>query len=228
MAPSVAEKIHVYLMPGMAASSAIFDKIHLPEDTFETHLLEWFIPEKGMDLNDYAVAMCQKIHHADPVLIGVSFGGFLVQEMAAHLRTRKVIIISSVKSTSELPRRLLLARYTKIHRLLPTSLVNNLELLSKYAFGESLGKRLDLYEKYLSVRDKYYMDWSIDQIVNWKRRKPVPELVHIHGEKDAVFPMQYIKDCISVKNGTHTMIIHRYKWFNERLPAIILEERSSI
>jgi hypothetical protein len=158
----------------------------------------------------------------------VSFGGFIVQEMARHMKARKVIIISSVKQSSELPRRLLFARFTKIHKLLPTGLVNNVEILSKYAFGENLGKRLKLYEQYLSMRDTTYIDWSINQIVNWTQNEPLAGLVHIHGEKDAVFPIQYIKNCITVKNGTHTMIIHRYKWFNERLPAIILEERSSI
>ncbi len=215
-------------MPGMAASPRIFSKIQLPEDTFEMHWLDWFVPEKEMDLAQYAKQMCTQVRHPNPVLIGVSFGGFLVQEMARHIQTRKVIIVSSVKQTSELPRRMLLARYTNIHKILPTGLVNNVELLSKYAFGESVGKRLQLYEKYLGIRDKVYLDWSIDQIVNWTQSVPHPQLVHIHGEKDAVFPIQYIKNCISVKNGTHTMIIHRHKWFNERLPAIILEDGSSI
>jgi hypothetical protein len=215
-------------MPGMAASPSIFKDIRLPEETFESFWLEWFVPDKGMTLEEYALIMCKSIRHADPVLIGVSFGGFIVQEMARHMKARKVIIISSVKQSSELPRRLLFARFTKIHKLLPTGLVNNVEILSKYAFGENLGKRLKLYEQYLSMRDTTYIDWSINQIVNWTQNQPLAGLVHIHGEKDAVFPIQYIKNCITVKNGTHTMIIHRYKWFNERLPAIILEERSSI
>jgi hypothetical protein len=215
-------------MPGMAASPSIFKDIRLPEETFESFWLEWFVPDKGMTLEEYALIMCKSIRHADPVLIGVSFGGFIVQEMARHMKARKVIIISSVKQSSELPRRLLFARFTKIHKLLPTGLVNNVEILSKYAFGENLGKRLKLYEQYLSMRDTTYIDWSINQIVNWTQNEPLAGLVHIHGEKDAVFPIQYIKNCITVKNGTHTMIIHRYKWFNERLPAIILEERSSI
>jgi hypothetical protein len=215
-------------MPGMAASPSIFKDIRLPEETFESFWLEWFVPDKGMTLEEYALIMCKSIRHADPVLIGVSFGGFIVQEMARHMKARKVIIISSVKQSSELPRRLLFARFTKIHKLLPTGLVNNVEILSKYAFGENLGKRLKLYEQYLSMRDTTYIDWSINQIVNWTQNEPLAGLVHIHGEKDAVFPIQYIKNCSTVKNGTHTMIIHRYKWFNERLPAIILEERSSI
>jgi len=102
-------------------------------------------------------------------------------------------------------------------------LVNNVELLAKYAFGEVVNKRLELYEQYLSIRDKYYIDWSIDQIVNWKQAQYPENLVHIHGDKDMVFPISHIKDCIPVKNGSHTMIIHRARWFNEHLPTIILE-----
>ncbi|MDC6365061.1 MULTISPECIES: alpha/beta hydrolase [Flavobacteriaceae] len=216
-------KAHVYLMPGMAANPSIFDGVHLSPEVFETHKLEWFVPEKGMSLQEYAKKMCTKITHDKPVLLGVSFGGMLVQEMAKNMDVFKVVVVSSVKHSSELPKKMIFAKYTKVHKLLPTSLVNNVELLAKYAFGESVVKRLELYEKYLSIRDKNYIDWSLDQIVNWKQQSTPENVVHIHGEKDAVFPIANIKNCIKVKNGTHTMIIHRARWFNENLPAIILE-----
>ena len=207
----------------MAANSSIFKNIALPERDFVLHRLDWFVPDRGMSLEDYARKMLKRVVHDNPVLVGVSFGGFLVQEMAKLMPVRKVIIVSSVKHKSELPKRMIFAKYTKIHKLLPTGLVNNVELLAKYAFGETVTKRLELYEEYLSIRDKYYIDWSIDQIVNWQQEKCPENIVHIHGEKDAVFPVSRIKECITVKNGTHTMIIHRAKWFNERLPTIILE-----
>ena len=219
----VERKVHVYLMPGMAANPSIFKNIVLPPNTFEPHLLEWFVPKKDMTLTEYAQKMNERVQHEYPVLLGVSFGGMLVQEMARHIKTRKVIVVSSVKYASELPKRMIFAKYTKVHKLLPTGLVNNMELLVKYAFGEKANKRLQLYEEYLSIRDKQYIDWSIDQIVNWDQKECPGNLVHIHGDKDPVFPMEYIKDCIPVKNGTHTMIIHRAKWFNEHLPTIILE-----
>ncbi len=216
-------KTHVYFMPGMAANPSIFKHIKLPEDQFEQHLLEWFVPEKDMSLSDYALKMTASIKHENPILLGVSFGGMLVQEMASHIAIKKVIVVSSVTDESQLPKRMLFAKYTKIHKLLPTGLVNNVEFLAKYAFGETVPKRLELYEEYLSIKDKYYLDWSIDQIVNWKQSYCPECMVHIHGEKDNVFPIGNIKNCIPVKNGTHTMIIHRAKWFNEHLPAIILE-----
>ena len=41
------EKIPVYFMPGLAASTTIFERIHLPEDIFEIFFLEWVIPIKN-------------------------------------------------------------------------------------------------------------------------------------------------------------------------------------
>lgn len=208
-------------MPGMAASSLIFENIRLPEDRFEVHFLEWTPPHKDESLEGYARRMCRKVKHNAPVLIGVSFGGMLVQEMAAYVKARKVIIISSVKCRQELPVKMLFARSTRIHKLFPTSLVNNVGLLARYAFGEAVTKRLELYERYLAVRDKKYMDWAIDAVVRWDREDILPGIIHIHGEKDPVFPISRIKDCIRIKRGTHIMIINRYKWFNEHLPSLI-------
>lgn len=210
-------------MPGMAANSTIFEFIKLPKEVFEIHFLDWIMPSKNMNIESYAKEMCSKISHKNPVLIGVSLGGILVQEMAKIIQVAKVVIISSVKSKSELPKRMLFARYTSAHKLLPTGLVNNVELLAKYAFGETVTKRLSLYEKYLSIRDKTYIDWCIHEMVNWKQISAPKGIVHIQGDKDAVFPVANITECLVVKNGTHTMIIHRAKWFNEYLPAIILD-----
>ena len=91
-------KIPVYFMPGLAASSLIFERIALPDDLYEINLLEWEIPIENESLADYAKRIAKKITHENPVLIGVSFGGIVVQEMATFIKVKKVIIISSVKT----------------------------------------------------------------------------------------------------------------------------------
>ena len=215
--------IHVYLMPGMAASPKIFEHIKLPENKFKIHLLEWVIPIENESISDYALRMNSCIKHDNIVLLGVSFGGILVQEMSKHMKVRKLIIISSVKTKHELPTKMKLAKTTKAYKLLPTQLISNLETLAKYAFGKSVIKRIELYKKYLSVNDSKYLSWALEQVVCWNQENVIPEIVHIHGEKDAVFPINYISNCITVKNGSHIMIINKYKWFNENLPDIILK-----
>lgn len=216
------KKISVYFMPGLAASSLIFERIVLPDSFFEVHLLDWELPVANESLKDYAKRMAEKITAPNPVLIGVSFGGILVQEMAAFLNPLKVIIISSVKSNIEFPRRMKIAKTTKAYKLIPTSIFSNMEKLSAFSFGKSIAHRLKLYERYLSVRDVHYLDWAIERIVLWDRTQVDPNVIHIHGDADEVFPIQYIKNCIVVKGGTHIMILSKYKWLNENLPAIIL------
>lgn len=210
-------------MPGLAASSLIFERIVLPEDSFEILLLEWEIPLDKESLTNYAKRISRKIKHKNPVLIGVSFGGILVQEMAKHIETRKVIIVSSVKSNLEFPRRMKIAKTTKAYKLIPMSLILNIENLTKFSFGAKINNRIKLYEKFLFVRDIRYLDWAVKQVILWDRTVVDENVIHIHGDADEVFPIKYIKNCIVVKGGTHIMILNKYKWLNENLPKIILE-----
>lgn len=222
----IMNKIPVYFMPGLAASVTIFERIKLPEAEFEMFFLEWEIPFEKESLKEYAKRMVEKIKHENPILIGVSFGGILVQEMASFIAVRKVIIISSVKSNLELPKRMAIAKSTKAYKLLPISLVQNIESLAKFSFGKKVNDRLRLYNKFLSVRDKRYLDWAIEQVVLWDRTTIDQDVIHIHGDADAVFPIKNIADCIVVKGGTHVLILMKSKWLNENLPKIILGEYS--
>ena len=208
-------------MPGMAANPSIFENIKLPEDLYEIHWLEWKIPYKEESLTAYAKRMIKDIKHKDPVLLGVSFGGMLVQEMSKHISLKKLFVVSSVKSHHELPKRLKLLKYTKAYKILPTQLVGNIDLLAKYALGETIKKRVELYKKYLSVNDKRYLDWAIKEVVCWDQEAPNPDAIYIHGDKDMVFPHSCQGDCIIVKGGSHIMILNKYKWFNENLPKLI-------
>lgn len=214
-------------MPGLAASAMIFERIKLPEADFEVHLLEWEIPLTKESLVDYAKRMTDKIKEENPVLIGVSFGGILVQEMAKHIDARKVIIISSVKSNLEFPRRLKIAKTTKAYKLIPMSLILNLENLAKFSFGAKINHRLKLYEKFLSVRDIGYLEWAVEKVILWDQTVADENVVHIHGDLDDVFPIKYIKECKVIKGGTHIMILNKYRWFNANLAAIILETKTS-
>ena len=215
-------KIPVYFLPGLAANPSIFKNIKLDTNRFEIYYLEWMIPFEEESISDYALRLCSKIKHSNAVLVGVSFGGIVAQEMNLVHNFRKIVIISSVKTRNELPLHLQLAGKTKAYKLLPTSLfAQNIDLLSKYAFGKPIVKRLDLYKQYLSITDKRYLDWAIKQVVSWNQEESDPNLVHIHGSEDIVFPIDKIENCIVVEGGTHIMILTKFKWLNENLPNLI-------
>ena len=65
------------------------------------------------------------------------------------------------------------------------------------------------------------MSWAVEHMVCWDQEKEIPDIIHIHGDADKVFPIKYIKDAIVVEGGTHIMVITRAKWFNKNLPQLI-------
>lgn len=204
--------IHIYLVPGLAASSKIFEYLHFPEDQFKVHYLEWLMPISDHEnIEDYAKRMAQLVLEQNPVLLGVSFGGIMVQEMSKHLNPKKIIIVSSVKCRNELPKRLKVIQWTWLYKLFPSKSIKNFEDFSSYAFGDFAKKRADLYKEYLSVRDEKYLNWSIYNVLHWKQKTVLDNIIHIHGSEDHVFPIKHIKNCYTIKNGTHIMILNKAK-----------------
>ena len=213
-------KIHLYCMPGMAASPKIFEYLKLP-DVFELHLLRWMPPKKNESLSEYAKRMCGRVKHGKPVLLGVSFGGVLVQEMAKHIAIRDLVIVSSIKNKEELPLPMKMAKKTGAHKLLPTQWIKNIDKLALFAFGKGIKKRLVLYQRYLSERNPEYLNWAIDALIHWDQEHTLNEILHIHGASDTVFPIKNLsKPYIKIKGG-HAAIITQAAWFNKRLPELL-------
>ncbi|MDC0612815.1 alpha/beta hydrolase [bacterium] len=213
--------IHVYLMPGMSANSLIFEKIKFPKN-FELHKLDWISPNIDESIENYAERLSEKIVHKNPVLIGVSFGGILVQEISKIIKVNKLIIISSIKCNKEMPSHMKFGKITKSYKLIPVKWINDFESLISFVLGPKIKKRVDLYRKYLSVRDENYLSWSLREMIEWKQSKPLKNIIHIHGTKDLVFPTLYIKNFIEVPRGDHAMILKRAEWINQNLPKMIM------
>jgi len=207
--------VNLYCMPGMAASPKIFEFISLPKP-IKIHLLSWIPPLKDEPLTDYAIRMCERVTQTNPILLGVSFGGVLVQEMSKYLPGCQVVIVSSIKSKDELPLSMKMAKKTNAHKLLPMQWINNLDNLSLFVFGEGIQKRLALYQKYLSERNPDYLSWDKTEISN--------NIIHIHGEKDTVFPIKNLSHPFIKIKGGHAAIITQAHWFNKELSKILLKD----
>jgi pimeloyl-ACP methyl ester carboxylesterase len=213
-------KKHIYFVSGTAANSKIFDRILLPPELYEFHFLEWMLPEtKEETIEHYAIRMCKKVKHPNPILLGVSFGGVLVQEMSKIIPCEKIVLISSIKNKYELPKRLRFVKRTKAYIFFPSKSIDSIENFVQFIFGEKSKKRIDMYKDYLSIRDPLYLNWAIKQVLIWDQKYTLPNILHIHGDIDPIFPIKHIKDCTVVKKGSHVMIVTKAK----KISRILLE-----
>lgn len=214
-------KTPIYFFPGMSSTSVIFDKLTLDNSKYDLIFLEWLPIEMSESLDDYVKRYLPFIKHENPVLIGVSFGGIIAQEISKKISIHKTIIISSVRSNTEFSRFFHFLKNSQLYKLIPTGYTDNVLAIYKKFVPEKKKKRLELYNKYLPLRDKDYLKWCIREILNWKQKEPLENVIQIHGTKDEVFPIKNIKNAIIIPNGNHAMIIIKYKWFNEHLDKLI-------
>ena len=208
--------IPVYCMPGMAASSRLFEHLEWPEG-YQVHLLEWDEPHPKEGLLDYAARIAQQITAHNPILIGVSLGGVLMQEVARLLPSyRCVVLISSVASPQELPSWMRRCKKLKLHHILP------LARMIRFDFWKHTKRYKKLYIHYIGLSSPTYLAWCARELLDWEGQPlDKDKIIHIHGDKDLVFPIRYIGDCIRVKGGTHIMIVNRFRWFREHFLPII-------
>lgn len=208
-------------MPGLAASSLVFENITLKNSKYQLHRLDWIQPKKNESINSYCKRLSKKIKHKEPILLGVSFGGIIVQELDKILNVKKLIIVSSVKTHHEYPVVFKIARDYQLNNALPFGMFDNFVKFSLKLNINKLYKRIDLAERYLTERDEGYLEWAVWSLLNWKQDEIREDIIHIHGDKDKVFPINNISNCIKIKGGKHEMIILRAKWFNENLISLI-------
>ncbi|MEO1802833.1 MAG: hypothetical protein AAFR62_20845, partial [Cyanobacteria bacterium J06629_2] len=66
-----------------------------------------------------------------------------------------------------------------------------------------------------------FMKWAIHQVVTWKNELIPPNVFHIHGESDRIFPYRYVREDFSVSRGGHFMIMNRAEYISSLIQRII-------
>lgn len=201
----------VYFIPGQGADHRSFQYIEL-QDSFEVRVLEFLVPEPNEEMPSYARRMAAQIDTTTSFsLIGASLGGMIAVEMNTFLRPKKTIILSSIKGRHEMPIRYKFLRYLPLHKVFGGKFYIWSTNLGR-PFVEPEGKAVeDLARSMLAAKDPNFMKRAIHCIVTWDNTEVPDNLIHIHGDKDHTLPFRYIKDVVTIKGGSHMIVMTRPK-----------------
>jgi pimeloyl-ACP methyl ester carboxylesterase len=115
--------MNIYFIPGLGADKKIFRSIRVPQGSKAVYV-EWIKPLKNETLQSYSYRLVEQIDTSQPFLVvGLSFGGMLATEIVNRYPAGRMIILSSVASSSDLPFYYRLAGKMKMHKLVPVSLM---------------------------------------------------------------------------------------------------------
>ena len=208
---------HIYCISGFGADERVFSKLDFGDHPI--HFISWLTPLKKESIEQYAKRMGEKIQHDNPILLGLSFGGIMCIEIAKIIKTHKVILISSIKSFREMPLWMRFAGKSKLDKFFPLKSFRIIEPIENYNLGIENGDELKLVREYRRNVGRQYTNWAIHQILHWKNEWLPGDLIHIHGDKDHIFPIKNIKADFIITGGGHFMIMNR----TEKVNGIIKE-----
>lgn len=197
----------IYCISGLGADEKVFRNLHFRG--YKMKYIPWLVPEKREKINAYASRMAAHITEESPVLLGVSFGGMMGIEIAKQLPMKKLFIISSIKNTVELPGWMKVVGKMQLNKFLPTRSYKFTEKLDNDRLGVSNEEEKMMVRDYRRNADPVYVNWAIDQVLNWKNGWHPDYLVHIHGDRDKMFPIKRINATHVISGGTHMMIYNR-------------------
>ena len=202
----------------MGADEKAFDHIHV--EGYELVYLPWLTPQPGETIQAYAARMCLPIKEEKPVLIGLSFGGMISIEIAKLIPVHKIILISSIQSKWQMPRWMRVAGKLKIDRLIFLRPYKLLEPIQNRRMGVTTLAEKEMVNNYRKNTSQVYIDWAINEILNWNNEWQPARLYHIHGDEDKIFPIQKLSPTHIVKGAGHMMVFNRAAAVNECLKAI--------
>lgn len=210
----------LYIISGLGADFKVLEKLKFP-DKLNVVFIDWLIPTTGETFSHYIERMTEKIDNTEPFsLLGYSFGGIIVQEIHKKKHAQKVIILGSIKSDKEKSGFIKAIALTKLPHFLPERMFHEKTTLTYSIIKKIFGIKNPKIKEYFTVRNPYYLKWSIEKIADWKFEEN-PEVIQIMGDKDIVFPIKYSKPNYTIKNGTHLFPLIKSKEVSEILAEIL-------
>ena len=208
----------LYFVPGLGVDERLFSKLKL--EGYEKKFIKWIPPVKNESLHEYAKRLSTQINTSESFsFIGVSFGGMIAVEMAKTLHPQKLVIISSAKTSDEIPWNLKFFKYIPLHQLFSDGLIRWLSRFNKNRFGIFKEEEKQLFGEMLLSCPIGYLKGAMSMILHWKNKNFPESIVHIHGDTDYLFPIRKILNPIPIKGGTHFMPYHKA----EEVEKILLE-----
>jgi len=197
----------IYCISGLGADERAFSKLKINNVVLK--VIPWLMPEPDETIEDYATRMRAGITEENPILMGLSFGGMICTEIAKQIPVSKIIIISSIKSSKELPRWMRTVAILKLNKIVPLKSTRLTQPIQNKMLGIQSEEEKTLVASLRREVDLPYTNWAVHQAINWKNDWRHPNIFHIHGDNDFMFPIKNIKADYTIKNAGHFMIMNR-------------------
>ena len=206
----------IIFLPGLGTDERLIE----PQRALPAHIEvpPWLQPlHERESLPSYAKRLAATLDASTPFyLAGISFGGMLAQEVARHVRPRRVFLLSSCTSRHGIPHVYRVAGDVLMPYLVP-AILNPLKSLPSRVRSVGPALRLPMWPSHMlacnrvvheMVRDcpPKLFRWSVQALLRWDgHAEPIGPVVHIKGSRDIVLPHHLCRPTHLVRGAGHLM-----------------------
>ena len=205
----------IYIFAGLGADERVFHKINF--ENYNAKHIKWITPLQKESIEAYSLRLTEQITSNNPILVGLSFGGMMAVEVAKHIATEKIILISSSKNKTEIPFYYKLAGKLKLHKIIGASFLVRANKITNKIFSVRSSEDKKIISSMMAASDVVFLNWAIDKIIHLKNEVVHKNLTHIHGTADRILPIRFIHADVVIKGGTHLMIMNRAAEVQEKI-----------
>lgn len=192
--------MNAYFISGLGADKSAFSRIHL-KNVYVSHI-EWVKHDPSDSLDDYIQKLLNQIDTESPfVLVGLSFGGIIAQEMSRFVSPEKTILISSVTHHRQFPWFYQIGK--TLVPLLSDRFFTKSNALINYLFGAK-GKNIQVLNRIMGANDPQFVKWCVQQLLHWRKKEGSSAVVTIHGTNDKIIPFHACD--YTIQKGSHFMV----------------------
>ena len=205
----------LYLIPGMGLDERCFSQlVPLLNWSGTVEFLPHLIPTHSREpLPNYVQRLRAQLPSdwdEPPTLMGMSLGGIIAAELAKIIPYRQLLLISTLKQSSERPLYFNILNQIPAHRLLPATFSQRYGRKLAGLFKGFEPTHLNTVFHMIEQSDPRHLAWGRNAAIHWQAPLTKPQnCFHIHGDKDHIFPARKIQADYWVKGGTHNLILER-------------------
>lgn len=199
----------VFAFSGLGADKRVFEQLDFSEMDL-IHVV-WLPPRPQEYLLSYVCRLAEhyNIPKKGATVIGLSFGGICLCELAKIYDFEKVVLISSAKTKSELPKSYALSGLFSLHKLIPEKQLTKTNPMLNWLFGVTSTHDKATLAAIFQDTDPQFLKWAIAQIVSWDNNVTPQNCLHLHGDKDRIIPIRNVDYSIKIRGGGHFMVMNK-------------------
>lgn len=194
-------KHNLYLFSGLGADERVFARLKFPRCNIRH--IKWPKVANGTSKELFLSEIkAQIITKKNNVLLGVSFGALIAQDIASAVSAETLIIVSSATEQAEIPRLYKGSLAKFVLRMMPKRLLNKPNFLINHMFSVQTNDGRKTLGGIIQDTDPTFIRWAIAYLQQWQKSNlsTVKHIYRIHGERDRIFP--------NVNTAPETSFVH--------------------